>query len=90
MFRDIQLLCWKWRWPFPLTIARSNNRTLHNANVSEDARVSAEERLHQLPEQKRDKNIGHVIARIKACIPLDLETHAWQFITDSVQFNSQP
>lgn len=46
-----------------------DNRTLHNPNVSEDAKASAEERLHQLPEQKGDKNIGHVIAGIKACVP---------------------
>lgn len=43
----------------------SNNRTLHNPNVSEEAKASAEERLHQLPEHN-DKNPGHVIAGIKA------------------------
>lgn len=53
-----------------------NNRTLHNPNVSEDAKTSAEERLHQLPEQTGDKNTGHVIAGIKACVPnFRLETH---------------
>lgn len=46
-----------------------NNRTLHNPNVSEDAKASAEERLHQLPGQNDDKNLGHVVAGIKSCVP---------------------
>lgn len=46
----------------------SNNRSLHNPNVSEEAKASAEERLHQLPEHT-DKNPGHVIAGIKSCVP---------------------